>query len=180
MTLAPKLDRIWISSQLAHGAPLLSVADRAVAPYTTMTVERVENHALWNAYEARRSELRAHGATPRRERSRPINCELDDDEQLLFHGTGCDAISSIITSGFDPSRAQRSSRYGIGCYFSDESCKAHQYAEAHMTQKADGSSVFKMLYARVVPGRALTFKSTRAAAARWASHSCRARPTSPR
>ena len=124
-------------------------------------VERLENHALWRAYEAHRSQLRAHQPTPRRERSRPINCDLDDDEQMLFHGTGRNMVDSIAATGFDPARAHPGSRYGIGVYFSDESCKAHQYS----TLRNSGRE-FTMIYSRVAPGRAVPFRGTQAAADR--------------
>jgi len=70
-------------------------------------------------------------------------------------------VPAITQTGFDPARAAASSRYGLGTYFSDESCKAHQYAK-----KFKAGDEYTMLYCRVIPGRALPFKVCEASADR--------------
>ena len=122
------------------------------------------NHSLWQSYEQSRTELRQHRAPLRPEKSRPINCELDPTEQLLFHGTSAAAADAIARTGFDPTRAGAYSRYGVGVYFSDEACKAHQYAMGR--DPTDSPEELTMLYCRVVPGRALPFQASAAAAGR--------------
>jgi len=80
---------------------------------------------------------------------------------MLFHGTSRSAVAKIKLSGLDPSRAALASRYGLGVYFSDESCKAHQYAA-----RPDSDGEYTLLYCRVAPGRALPFRVNAAAANR--------------
>lgn len=129
-------------------------------------VERIENDALWRRYESRREAVR-----PRRqawaagvERSRPIRCELRGDERMLFHGTSADSIEGIAEAGLDLSEAARSGRYGVGAYFTDESCKAHGYS-GHEDQH-DGSRIFCMLYCRVATGKTLRMRATGVTASR--------------
>jgi hypothetical protein len=142
-------------------------------------VERIENDALWQRYAARLqadSDARQHtleeapvGTRTRAGRSalelrpeacRPVRCdELAEEEAYLFHGTNVDAMSSISTSGFDPALSNPGSRYGRGAYFTDESCKAHQYAcaaEDDLTGDDEGK-VHCLLYCRVARGQALQY-----------------------
>ena len=132
-------------------------------------VDRVENDSLWMPYATRRRELRGGGgggASGRAvaERSRPIRCELDDDEAFLFHGTTPEAADAIANEGFDPTRADEHARYGRGVYFTDEACKAQQYAGSRTL--ADGGVLRCVLYCRVALGRTLSFRATGAAARR--------------
>ena len=95
-------------------------------------VERLENAMLWDRYvevrDARRSSKRSKNAWVQ-ETSRPIRCDLGDDERYLFHGTMADSMESILRDGFDIDYASARGRYGDGIYFSDASCKSHQYAQ---------------------------------------------------
>ena len=129
-------------------------------------VERIENDALWRRYESRREAVR-----PRRrawaagvERSRPIRCELRGDERMLFHGTSADSIEEVAEAGLDLSQAARGGRYGVGAYFTDESCKAHQYSGYE--DQHDGSRIFCMLYCRVATGKTLRMRATGVTASR--------------
>ena len=123
-------------------------------------VERIENDSLWRRYASRRDACRPRrrqwAANP--ERSRPIRCELRDDERMLFHGTTAESIDDIASGGMDIRRASQSDRYGVGAYFSDESCKAHQYASVE--EQEDGGRIFSMLYCRVAPGKTLRMRAT--------------------
>lgn len=73
-------------------------------------------------------------------------------------------MESILRDGFDVEFASdRAGRYGDGIYFSDASCKSHQYA-----QHGDicGGAVYCMLYCRVALGDTMRFNATKKAAAR--------------
>jgi len=125
-----------------------------------LSVERLENPLLWRSYAAKREALRSERAasgapTAATERSRPIRCELADDELFCFHGTTPSKVDQIHRMGFDPSFAAPSSRYGRGVYFTDQSCKSHQYARSE--EQPDGSRVFTLLYSRVLAGRAFAY-----------------------
>ena len=142
------------------GTPLKNV--RVIA------IERIENHALWDRYSTFRSEARHRAAEPAphahtrskkqqqswREKSRSIKCDLGDDERYLFHGTNITNINSIVKNGFRLS-VDKLSRYGQGIYFTDESCKSHQYCKK---ETRDGVDVFCLLYCRVYTGRALMYR----------------------
>ena len=95
------------------------------------------------------------------EKSRPINCDLRDDEVYLFHGTQPNAVDDIAKSGLRFRRGDCDPyvrRYGEGNYFTDESCKAQQYAGT--VEKEDGSIIHTLLYCRVAMGTALKFEVT--------------------
>ena len=130
-------------------------------------VERLENLPLWNRYvdarDARGGSKKSKSAWVH-ETCRPIRCDLDDDERYFFHGTTADNVESILRDGFDVELASdRGGRYGDGIYFSDASCKSHQYA-----QPGDvcGGLVYCMLYCRVALGDTMRFNATKQAAAR--------------
>ena len=78
----------------------------------------------------------------------------------LFHGTHPDVVEDIAEDGLQFRRGgpayQR--RYGEGNYFTDESCKAQQYAGA--VEQPDGSTIHTLLYCRVAVGNALKFEVT--------------------
>ena len=96
--------------------------------------------------------------------TRPIRCDLRDDEHYLFHGTKAENLESILRDGFYLSHASdRNSRYGDGIYLSDASCKSHQYAQYG---DAAGGQVYCMLYCRVALGKTMRFNATKCAAKR--------------
>jgi hypothetical protein len=74
---------------------------------------------------------------------------MDEDfEGFLFHGTSHENVESIARAGFAIYSHDTSHlRYGSCVYFSDESCKVHQYSAC--VEKADGSQVFCMLFCSV-------------------------------
>ena len=122
-------------------------------------VERVENPALWRRYAAKRNQLRASLRSRNVQRrtvegSRPIRCEMAADERWLFHGTQPERIPSICDHGLAvPPEDQKHSnglRFGHGIYFTDQSCKAHQYAaaEADFNDHSSGGRTFQLLYCR--------------------------------
>ena len=138
-----------------------------------MCVQRVENAPLWQRYSSWRQRSRdlvdnAHtrataAASLPEQRCRPLNMELADDELFLFHGTGGAAAASIAEEGLDPAEAHRNSRYGRGVYFTDQACKAHQYAtRAAPGSAAARSGLFCVIVCRVAPGRILPFRVTKA------------------
>ena len=130
-------------------------------------VERLENAQLWQRYEACAQSEHARPSKSHcvQETCRPIRCDLSENECYLFHGTKADSVPSILRDGFDLGlAADRGGRYGDGVYFSDASCKAHQYTE--FGELACGGKVYCMLYCRVVLGTTMRFNATNAAAKR--------------
>ena len=130
-------------------------------------VERLENVKLWNRYvnarNARRGSKKPKSAWVH-ETSRPIRCDLDDDERYFWHGTQAENVESILRKGFDVECASgRGGRYGDGIYFSDASCKSHQYAQCG---QVCGGKVYCMLYCRVALGDTMRFNATKQAAER--------------
>ena len=125
-------------------------------------VDRVENHPLWKRYAVGRASQPKQCGKIWVEESRPIDFRVDvggDDEQFLFHGTSPNAISKIIVDGFRMG-ANDKLRYGRGIYFTDQSCKAHQYSDKKFVLQKDGSKLFCMLYCRVATRKALDFSVT--------------------
>ena len=133
-------------------------------------VERLENATLWRRYEAARVELRQQQSRigwelQQHESCRPVRCDVDDDECYLFHGTLNGSLQRILEDGFDVDCAEgRRGRYGEGLYFSDDSCKAHQYADNG--ELPCGGKVYCMLYCRVALGHTMRFNATQMAARR--------------
>ena len=143
-----------------------------------LRVERIENGALWRRYARRRDRLAREGeglgigsaescelrAEQKAERSRPIRCDVSDHECYLFHGTSEEKMQAIAKEGFKPELSKEKSRYGRGTYFSDTSCKIHQYTQP-TADEATGDDEFKvhvMLYCRVALGAALPYAPTEA------------------
>ena len=129
-----------------------------------LRVERVENAELWGRYATKLHSLEQKrqpgGSALRPEHCRPVRCaELGADECYLFHGTSIDQAASIWTEGFDLARARESGRYGRGVYFTDQSCKAHQYAAAAEDEDTfeENDKVHCILYCRVAMGGALPY-----------------------
>ena len=119
-------------------------------------VQRIENREVWDRYAKR---LAAQPASWGKEsRSVPVNCEMYEEERFLFHGTQPEFLDSIAQEGLKLPPRGINLRFGQGIYFSDESCKAHQYAGRR--EKEDGSTEFCLLYCRVLLGRTLEFKAT--------------------
>ena len=133
-----------------------------------VSVERVENLALWKQYWHRKYEMldehRAHSirvhplSPPARTLDRRPNGGdahvLDEDRMLdqglnecfLYHGTSPEIADVIVEHGFDERVAALSGLYGAGVYFANQSCKSAQYAQAdHKGEKT-------LIVARVVLG----------------------------
>ena len=145
-------------------------SDRDLTQAKVLSVRRIENEALWLDYVRQRelltrsrNNLSQDFKKPVDVQSNPINCELASDECFLFHGTDEEHVQSIATHGLNIRLSAETSRYGRGAYFSDESCKAHQYAGE---RRENGRNVFTMLFCRVAPGHVLHFKANQAAANR--------------
>jgi len=138
-------------------------------------VNRIENHMLWRRFAAgqARSGQNSHSWA---EQSRPIRRHVGGkDERFLFHGTSPIAVSNIAAEGFKIPVRHTLSRYGQGVYFTDQSCKAHQYSDKRFSRRQftthtdlsltdvlvcacvscrfvlqeDGSRLYCMLYCRV-------------------------------
>ena len=135
---------------------------RECVPFSNIRVvqvDRVENQPLWERFAASRANQTEQCGKNWVEESRPINCDVGNDEQFLFHGTSPKAVEKIIVDGFKMG-AKDTSRYGRGIYFTDESCKAHQYSDRRFILQEDGSKLYCMLYCRVATRKALTFSVT--------------------
>ena len=133
--------------------------ERALDTVQVIRVERIENDELWQNYSKVLADVTAKVETPATvELSRPVRCAMSDHEKYLFHGTKVSNIESIAKEGLDPDRAHPNSRYGMGVYFSDQSCKAHTYAKNHPSE----TGLLAMIYCRVVMGEALVFQPNEA------------------
>ena len=121
------------------GAPL------GISRARVTRVLRVENRPLWALYQARRAFLReslaaaaASGAAPPshwlvaaaavQPGLERVPVRAGADELVLWHGTSHAKAQAIAEHGFDPRAAEDEGLYGAGCYFTDLSCKAHQYS----------------------------------------------------
>jgi hypothetical protein len=132
-------------------------------------VERVENTKLWEQYATTRAKLRVQASSKRYknsvtvnpENSRPVRTDLAPDERYLFHGTHQHVLDKISTKGFKICKSDGAyRRYGNGAYFSDQSCKSHQYTSCVVDEIGDGKT-WTMLYCRVLPGKTLDIKPGR-------------------
>jgi len=130
-------------------------------------VSRIENHLLWGRFAAAQATQQKQHGQAWAEKSRPIKCDVGgEDERFLFHGTSPLAASKIAAEGFMIRRASSKtllptpSRYGQGIYFTDQSCKAHQYSDKKFVLQEDGSKLYCMLYCRVSTRNSLDFKVT--------------------
>jgi len=130
-------------------------------------VSRIENYLLWGRFAAAQATQQEQHGQAWAEKSRPIKCDVGgEDERFLFHGTSPLAASKIAAEGFRIRRASSktllptSSRYGQGIYFTDQSCKAHQYSDKKFVLQEDGSKLYCMLYCRVSTRNSLDFKVT--------------------
>lgn len=114
-------------------------------------VWRVENLALWSKYCAHAQYL----ATAHQQlgiQAQPLSPPVREQEVLdpalnevrAWHGTTRQAADKIIRTGFDPSLAAEKAKFGLGCYFTPEMCKAAQYTEK--------VGELYLLYCRVVLG----------------------------
>jgi hypothetical protein len=131
-------------------------------------VLRVENRPLWALYQARRAFLResmAAAAAASGGRSPPpqhrlvaaaavqpglerIPARAGADELVLWHGTSHARAQAIAEHGFDARTAADDGLYGAGCYFTDLSCKAHQYS----AKDAPGGGEKVLVVCRVAMG----------------------------
>ena len=128
-------------------------------------VERVENKELWEKYANKRNGLRDNARRKRYrnsvaavpESSRPIRTDLANDERYLWHGTQQESLDKIGIGGFIISKDDTFRRYGNGAYFSDQSCKSHQYA-SFVPDEIGAGKTWTMLYCRVLPGKTMDIK----------------------
>ncbi|CAL1535018.1 unnamed protein product [Lymnaea stagnalis] len=115
-----------------------------------LSVQRVENPALFNRYQDQRKlllEKMIRGGEP----SRPIGYikgtkgdlettkELDDfmksdlikdiNEHYLLHGTKVERIPALVRHGLDPKHSSPDAMFGKGIYAAESSTKADQYAD---------------------------------------------------
>ena len=120
---------------------------------TVTRVVRVENMRLWKKYCHKKAELLlqhgdSHDASLRRDSTavqqivqlrRRIQGILPGGAQIsaledaplsdlfLFHGTDPETAQKIARAGFDERVASDKGLYGMGSYFTNHTCKAHQY-----------------------------------------------------
>jgi len=105
------------------------------------TVQQVQNLTQWRRYSSRKQEILealksrrncpwASDLAPRVKelRQRLGHIVLDDyaNEVLLFHGTAAKNAEAIATQGFDDRLSGRD-LYGVGVYFTTDTCKVLQY-----------------------------------------------------
>ena len=109
-------------------------ADRApLKDARVVRVLRVENRKLWQRYQETKSRFAESGVvaqTP--ESSRPIRCDIDDDERFLFHGTTPEIARAIATEGFQIPEEEHG-RYGMGAYFSDRLARRTNMLDSRRT-----------------------------------------------
>ena len=103
-------------------------------------VLRIENGPLWERYCERKREMLARIGHQRvyrlKARSMDRFCDIFKsvkveekiNELFLLHGTREECGKLVAKEGFDPSQSNKLSLYGAGIYFSENSCKALQYA----------------------------------------------------
>jgi hypothetical protein len=138
---------------------------QSMAEAEVVRVERIENHALWQAYAGRRLAIKtASSKSPIKKLAPPPICkikackELDSsiNEVYLFHGCPSAKVETIATQGLDTRLAgtNAGSLYGQGTYFAENSCKSMQY-----TAPPNADEEFCVLYCRVVLGRVHTTKT---------------------
>ena len=126
---------------------------------------RVENTFLWKSHCRKRREiLERHQVKKcvieqlnpavrlRMHNKHKRSCHLDSavNETYLLHGVkGAGAVmDAICEDGFDARIANSRGLYGAGIYFTDQACKALQYAEP------DDQGCRYIIYSRVTLGRA--------------------------
>lgn len=139
------------------GAPTLENAH-------VLSVQRIENRELWRQYATFRGDAKLTRAQQRRgekrrwgeEQSRPIRCQIEEDERFLFHGTNAEHVNSIAKNGLLIPEGPGSLRYGKGIYFTDESCKSHQYTRP--APDANGDDIHCLIYCRVSLGSTITYR----------------------
>ena len=104
---------------------------------------RLEHPELWRAYQDCRKQMRQdHQDTrhtpPSSQVANVSNLASDDlNEAWLWHGSDALKVESIQREGFDARRASMQGKFGAGCYFTNQVCKARQYA------RAPGCSIFQ-------------------------------------
>ncbi|KAL1266729.1 hypothetical protein QQF64_002404 [Cirrhinus molitorella] len=103
--------------------------------HSIITIERVQNSALWRNYMIKKEELEEKN-------------QHKNNEKLLFHGTGHDKIDHINSNGFNRSFAgMNGAMYGNGTYFAvDPSYSAQGYSAP------DANGHKRMYLARVLVG----------------------------
>lgn len=97
-----------------------------------MSIERIDNHPLQQAYNALKASL-----------SFPT-------EMTLFHGTTSQAALTIVNHGYDPSYSKRCA-YGIGIYFAKNAATSCAYMDVGQTKS--GFELSYMLVNTVLIGR---------------------------
>lgn len=102
---------------------------------SVVSVERVQNPTLWQSYQLKKKQLDSKN-------------KHQNNEKLLFHGTGADSIEQINEHGFNRSYAgTHAAMFGKGSYFAvDPAYSARGYA----TPDAKGHK--RMYLARVLVG----------------------------
>jgi poly [ADP-ribose] polymerase 10/14/15 len=114
------------------------MASLASGKVQVVSVERVENVALWQSYAVKRQTMQttiADGKSVERE--------------WLFHGTTDDIVPKIIQQGFNRSFCGRNATaYGKGVYFARDS----SYSTSATYSKPDMSGVQRMFVCRVAVG----------------------------
>ena len=121
----------------SHQCPLTPASSLLNA--TVTRVLRVENGPLWSMYEVKKAMLKKEYADSgmtvpslSRKAKQPwlpsVELSADVNELLLFHGTSEATAMTIASHGFDERVAHLGGLYGAGSYFSDNSCKSHQYS----------------------------------------------------
>ncbi|KAM4612170.1 protein mono-ADP-ribosyltransferase PARP14-like [Polymixia lowei] len=105
--------------------------------YNILTIERVQNFYLWQAYALCRQRILAK------------NGVSDVGEKVLYHGTTAEASRCIEKNKFDRSyTGMNGAAYGKGVYFAvNANYSAQGYA------RPDGSSLKRLYVARVLTGR---------------------------
>lgn len=134
---------------------------------TLCNLQRVENSDAWNRYAARRAHLmrrqsECHSLESLYGGAPVMTSEFQAQELLpqvnefyLWHGTKPSAAMSIVTDGFQISRAglTHGAMFGKGAYFAEASSKSDEYAEAEAEDEGIYANLFAMFLCRVCCGR---------------------------
>eukprot|EP00756_Hemistasia_phaeocysticola_P016717 Hpha_TRINITY_DN15495_c2_g2::TRINITY_DN15495_c2_g2_i1::g.173840::m.173840 len=97
----------------------------------------IQDRTQWRKYAASRAQVREQlGTSPPDPEvmvslgNLPGELELGVNERWLLHGTGTEAVDSIIREGFNERFARDRGIYGAGNYFAEDAEKCYHYARA--------------------------------------------------
>ena len=162
-------------------------SDRSGAPpnyFDIVTVQRIEDSALWAAYAAKCKTIQNRGVkrkiavktTPLLPADVRKTLCRDINEVYLFHGTSPDALEGISRTGFriDLAGTATGLGFGRGAYFAERSTKSDEYSTSRQVQVGlVEEDHFRMLLCRVCLGEVYRITDFDVAAERYVVGSSR-------